>query len=170
MLLPVVLCSVIVFSVKHQKTSFRYYWAAILCVLCALVAMKATHAFHEVLYAAVDAVRAGNWLLIGAAGLAAGAIVSAGVLHLVPFLASLSWTVKRQIIVAVCVYLIGTIVLEEIGESVWYITHNANLIYEVLGSIEEFCEMAGFVLLQHALLQFLAEQDAGWWFKLPSVR
>lgn len=152
-----VLCGVIVFAARFQKVYFRYYWLMALCVLCALVLMKSTRLFHEVLYAMVDALRAGNGLLIALVGLGAAASIGVGVRYSVAFLSSLSWTVKRQMIVAICVYLIGAVVLEEIGETLWYVTHGANLAYEVLGSVEEFCEMAGFIVLQQALLQFLAE-------------
>lgn len=86
------------------------------------------------------------WMLVGIPV----AIIIAAIY--VKFVLDLPARIRILFILAGSCYIGGALVIEAISANMWYLNDGASLPYMIVGSIEEFFEMMGVIILIYALL------------------
>lgn len=71
------------------------------------------------------------------------------------FVQKLPTNTKRSFIIATCIYLSGALVLDMVGSTFYDVSGQHNLIYNILGIIEESVEMMGVIAFIDTFLGYI---------------
>lgn len=161
MVAVIILCVIIALFTEQIRLSFRYYWLAFGVGILVVLIAKSTPFFHRFLDL-IEVIIDNNGVWIYVVVTLLGAIVLAIMVALTgriyKFFMTLPYDVRKLIIIAGSIYFMGAFILENVGEAIWFITYNPNLIYEYLGSVEEFAEMSSIIILQYACICYYYEK------------
>jgi hypothetical protein len=77
------------------------------------------------------------------------------------FVWALPKATRNRLILAAVVYLGGALVIEIISANQYAVDEGRSLLYSAIGTLEEFCEMAGVNIFIYALLRYLEDYSGG---------
>jgi hypothetical protein len=92
-----------------------------------------------------------GWVLVGVP------FVLIMALLFLPFVWQLPRRTQITIVIAAMLYLIGALGIEVISANLWYQNDGTSLLYSAIGTVEEFCEMQGVIVLLYGLLHYIEE-------------
>lgn len=73
----------------------------------------------------------------------------------VPFVWKLPRHTQMSIVIAATIYLTGALGIEVISANLWYQNDGTSLLYSAIGTVEEFFEMQGVIVLLYGLLHYI---------------
>ena len=157
LLLAGVLAGFIAADKRRQRQTFAKRWT-VLSAIFTFMSIDEFASIHELLGDEVLAPKLHTegkiynpWLLLAVPLLV---VFAAAYLR---FFFALSTAEKKRFFLAAFVYLMGVVVIESIGGAYSYHHGQQNMVSVVLNGIEEVFEMIGVLLLNVALLRYIAE-------------
>lgn len=73
------------------------------------------------------------------------------------FLFHLPARIRLLFIAAGVIYIGGALLIEAVSANQWYLNQGSNLVYSIIGNMEELCEMLGVITLIYALLLYIEQ-------------
>ena len=158
LLLTCVILLLIVTHIKRQKQE-RYiaHWLLLALVFFYLSIDEAA-ALHEKLTIPFQENESLNvrgylyfaWVLVGIPFVLFMSLVYAR------FLLHLPSQTRRNFLLAAALYVGGAVVVESISANQWYLNGGTSLTFSAIGTLEEFCEMAGVIVFIFGLLTYIS--------------
>lgn len=174
LLLAAVLLALIARSKGTTKDSYTLYWLG-LAVLFLYLSIDEGAVIHEI---AADALHVSfnttGFLYFGWQIIAVPIVVIIAILYL-RFVFHLPSRIRNLFILAALLYVGGALVVEGISANQFYADGaQTTVVYLAIGTLEEFCEMLGVIVLIYTLLTYISQMGYQYTFSstsaLPSAR
>jgi len=158
--LLLICCSLLLASISllmaQQKSSQRNFWLILTFLFLTLSLEKAVRPQEYLLPPLMELLKNENISYIKYFPIIIALLFYLGIIvYSFMFVQKLPTITKRSFIIATCIYIIGAFVLDMVGSIFYDISGQHNIIYSILGVIEESVEMIGIIAFIHTFLNFI---------------
>lgn len=160
LLIAAALLALIASAKRASADPLKYYWAGLALVFLYL-SLDEGAAIHEIVSDSVQAnLNTTGFLYFGWHVVALPVLAVFGLVY-VRFLLRLTPRTRNLLILAGLIYVGGAFFVEGLSANQYYLDDEASLRYLAIGTVEEFLEMLGVVVLIYALLDHMAAMQYG---------
>lgn len=166
LLIATVLFALIAAAKRTSQDRYTLYWIGLAAIFLYLTIDEGA-AIHEIVADITQAsLNPTGFLTFGWQIIAAPLVLIFGLLYL-RFLFHLPPRIRNLFILAGILYVGGALVVEAVSANQWYLGGGVTLQYLAIGTVEEFCEMLGVVVLIYALLSYAVAMRYDFVFRSP---